>query len=78
MVGNQIGNLIFDLFFGHNFCFKYPNGSYKLTLDIYVLKPFQWYKELFNPMGFDPYNCSVKIQMSIETPTPKVGTHLGV
>jgi hypothetical protein len=29
-------------------------------------------------MGFDPYNYSLKIQESIETPTPKVGAHLGV
>jgi hypothetical protein len=29
-------------------------------------------------MGFDPYNRSLKIQESIETPTPKVGVHLGV
>jgi len=29
-------------------------------------------------MGFDPYNCSLKIQESIRTPTPKVGVHLGV
>jgi hypothetical protein len=27
MFKNQIGNLIFDLSFGHNLCFKYPNGS---------------------------------------------------
>jgi hypothetical protein len=29
-------------------------------------------------MGFDPYNCSLKIRESIKTPTPKVGAHLGV
>jgi hypothetical protein len=29
-------------------------------------------------MGFDPCNCFLKIQESIETPTPKVGAHLGV
>ncbi len=29
-------------------------------------------------MGFDPYNCSLKIWESIVTPNPKVGTHLGV
>jgi hypothetical protein len=39
---------------------------------------FQWYKELFNPMGFDPCNHFLKIQESIKTPTPKVGAHLGV
>jgi hypothetical protein len=29
-------------------------------------------------MGFDPCNRVLKIQESIETPTPKVGAHLGV
>jgi hypothetical protein len=29
-------------------------------------------------MGFDPYNCSLKIQESIGTPTPKMGAHLGM
>jgi hypothetical protein len=29
-------------------------------------------------MGFNPYNCSMKIQEYIEIPTPKVGVHLGV
>jgi hypothetical protein len=29
-------------------------------------------------MGFDPYNCSLKIRESTETPTPKMGAHLGV
>jgi hypothetical protein len=44
---------------------------------------FQWHNKLFNPMGFNPCNCSLKIQKSIRTPTPqselhKVGVHLGV
>jgi hypothetical protein len=29
-------------------------------------------------MGFDQYNCSLKIWESIEIPTPKVGAHLKV
>jgi len=29
-------------------------------------------------MGFDPWNLSLKIQESIETPTPQVGVALGV
>jgi hypothetical protein len=29
-------------------------------------------------MRFDSYNRPLKIRESIETPTPKVGTHLGV
>jgi hypothetical protein len=34
-------------------------------------------KELFNPMGFNLYNCPLKIQKSIRTRTPKMGVHLG-
>jgi hypothetical protein len=41
-------------------CFKCPNGSCEPILDIYVPKVFQWYKYFFNPMGFDPYNRSLK------------------
>jgi hypothetical protein len=29
-------------------------------------------------MSFDPYNRFLKIGDSIETPTPKMGVHLGV
>ncbi len=47
-------------------------------LDIYVSKAFQWYKELFNPMIFDPCNHPLKFRKSIWTPIPKVGVHLGV
>jgi hypothetical protein len=47
-------------------------------LDIYVLRAFQWYKELFNPLGFDPCNRFLKIRESIGTPTSKMGVHLGV
>jgi hypothetical protein len=78
MFRNQIANLALGPSFGHNLCLKCPNGSCELILDIYVPRDFQWYKELFNPMGFDPYNCSLKISKSIETPIPKVGAHLGV
>jgi hypothetical protein len=33
-------------------------------LNIYVSKKFQWYKELFNPMSFDPWNIFLKIRDS--------------
>jgi hypothetical protein len=78
MVGSQIANLTPGLSFDHNLCFKYPNGSYKPISDIYILRNFQWYKEPFNPMSFDPCNRLLKNHESIETSTPKVGTHLGV
>jgi len=78
MVGSQIGILTPDPSFGHNLCFKYPNGSFKLILNIYVQRAFQWYKELFNPMNFDPYNRLLKIRKSIRTLAPKVGARLKV
>jgi len=70
--------LTLDLSFGHNLCLKCPNGSYEPILNIYIPKYFQCYRELFNPMGFDPCNRSLKIWESIGTLTPKVGAHLGV
>jgi hypothetical protein len=62
VVKNQITNLITDLSFGHNLCFKCANRSWEPILDIYVSIDFQWYKELFNPMGFDLYNRLLKIR----------------
>jgi len=78
MVKNQIANLIPGLSFGYNLCAKCPNGSCEPVLDIYILRAFQWYKNLFNPMGFDPCNYFLKIQKFTDTPTPKVGAHLGM
>jgi hypothetical protein len=76
VVESQIGNLIPDLSFGQTLCFKCPNGSCKPILDIYVSIAFQWYKELFNPFGFDPCNCSLKIQESMRTPNSQSGSSL--
>jgi hypothetical protein len=78
MVKNQIDNLILNTSFGHKLCFNYQNGSCKPILDIYISRAFQWYKELFHPIGFDPYNRSLKLQESIRSSTPEVGVHLGV
>ncbi len=38
----------------------------------------QWYKGIFNPMSFDPWNRFLKIRESITTPTLKVRAHLGM
>jgi len=78
VIESQTANLTPSLSFGHNIYFKYPNGSCERILDIYVSIDFQWYKELFNLIGFDPCNHSLKIWESIGTPTPKVGAHLEV
>jgi hypothetical protein len=75
VVGSQIVKLTFDPSFGHNLCFRCPNGSCDPTLDIYVPRAFQWYKTLSNLMGFDPCNRSLKIRKSTWTPTPKMGAH---
>jgi hypothetical protein len=78
MVGSQIANLTPDLSFGHNLCFKCPNGLCKPISNIYISISFQWYKDLFNPMNFDPCNHLLKIWKSIGTPIPQMGVHLGV
>ncbi len=78
MVRSQIGTLIVAPSFGHNLCFKYPNGSCKPILNIYVSRNFELYNKLFNPMSFNPWNMSLKIPKSIETLTLKVGVHLGM
>jgi hypothetical protein len=51
VVRSQITNLIPDFSFGHNLCFRYPNGSCEPILDIYIPIAFQWYKKLFKPLG---------------------------
>jgi hypothetical protein len=51
MVGSQIGNSTLGHFFGHNLCFKSPNGSCKPISNIYVPKAFQWHKESLNLMS---------------------------
>jgi hypothetical protein len=77
VVGSQIGNLTPDPSFGHNLCFRCPNGRSKPILDIYILRDTHWYKELFKPLSFDPYNRPLKIRESIGIPTPQSGTPLG-
>jgi hypothetical protein len=78
VVGSQTANLTLSFSFGHNLCFKCSNESFELILDIFVSIVFRWYKELFNPMGFDFCNRYLKIRESIGTPTSKVRIHLGV
>jgi hypothetical protein len=78
VVKSHTANLTPNPSFGHNLCFKCPNGSCKLILDIYVSRYFQWYKEFFNAMSFDPWNFLLKIWESIGTPTPKVGVQFGI
>jgi hypothetical protein len=78
VVENQTADSTPNLFFGHKLCLKCSNGWCKPILDIYVPRTFQWYKKLFNPMGFDPSNHTLKIRKSIGTLIPKMGVHLGM
>jgi hypothetical protein len=78
VVGSQNANLTPNPSFGHNLCFRCPNGSCERTLNIYVPITFQWYKELPNSMVFDPCSRSLKIQESIRILTPKMRAHLGM
>jgi hypothetical protein len=89
VVKSQIANLILGPSFDHNLCFRCPNESYEPILNIYVSIDFQWYKEIFEPLSFDPYNRSLNIRESIGSPsgvhrestgspTPKMEPPLGV
>jgi len=78
VVESQIANLTSSLSFGHNLCFRCPNGQWKPILDIYVPRSFHWYKKIFKPLSFDPCNCPLKIWDSTGTPTPKVELPWGV
>ncbi len=77
MVGNQTANLIPNPSFDHNLKFGCSNGRCEPILDIYVSRASHWYKELFKPLSFDPYNRPLKIRESTKTPTPQSGTPLG-
>jgi hypothetical protein len=63
MVRNQIANLTLGLLFGHNLCYKCPNGSCEPILNIYISIDFQWYKEIFNPMGLSRFGSSLGFQL---------------
>jgi hypothetical protein len=60
MVGSQTTNLTSDLSFGHNLCYRCPNGWCEPILDIYASTSFWWYKELFEAMSFDPLQSRSK------------------
>jgi hypothetical protein len=77
VVGSQIANLIPGLSFGHNLCFKCPNGQCEPILDIYTSIAFQWYKEFFKARCFDPCNHTLKIWKSIWDSNSQHGSSLG-
>ncbi len=77
VVGSQIGNLTPDFSFDHNLCFRCPNGWCEPIIDIYASIDFQWYKELFETMSFDPYNRALKIWESISDSNSQHGSSFG-
>ncbi len=78
MVANRIANLTLGPSFGHNLCFRCPNGSCEPISNIYVSIDFQWYGELLKPLGVDPCNRSLNIRESTKSPIPNIGVHLRV
>jgi len=54
MVGNQIDVLTLGLFFDHNLCCTYPNGSYEPILNIYFLKKIPMAYETLQSNEFWP------------------------
>jgi len=78
VVGSQTANLTPSPSFGHNLCFRCPNGSCEPISDICVSIAFQWYKELLNVLGFDPFNHFLNIRESTGTLIPKVEALLRV
>jgi len=78
MVRSQTASLTPSPSFGHNLCFRCPNEQWEPTLDIYVPRAFQWYKERYKPLSFDPSTWSLKFWESTGIPSPKVGVALGV
>jgi hypothetical protein len=72
VIKSQTGSLTLDLSFAHNLCVRCPNGQCEPILDIYAPRAFQWYKKLFQPWIFDPWDRLLKIRESTGIPTPKV------
>jgi hypothetical protein len=68
LVGSQTASLIPGPSFNHNLCCKCPNGLCEAILDIYTLKPFQWYMEHFNARCFDSCNRVLNFWESWRTP----------
>jgi hypothetical protein len=77
VVRSLAASLTSGLSFDHNLCFKCLNGRCEPILEIYILIAFQWHKGLFLPMGFDPYDCVMKIQESISDSNSHNGSSLG-
>jgi hypothetical protein len=72
-----VENQIADFSFGHNLCYMCSNGRCEPISNIYASIAFQWYKDLFKAMSFDPCNRALKIQKSFWDSNSQHGSSLG-
>jgi hypothetical protein len=78
VIGSQILNLTPDPSFDHNSCISSLNDQGEGTLDIFTLRPFQWY--FGGPIWcfFVFSTKALNIRDSCKSATPKMGVHLGI
>ncbi len=69
VVGSQTANLTPGLSFGHNLCYRCPNGSCEAIFDIYTSRLFYRYKEHLKARCFDLCNRALKLWESQRTPS---------
>jgi hypothetical protein len=69
VVGIQIANFTPGPSFDHNLCCKCLNGSCKAIFNVYISRPFQWYKEYLKARCFYPCNRALKFRESQRTPS---------
>jgi hypothetical protein len=69
MVGTQIASLTPDCSFAHNLGCRCPNGSCKTILDIYISRPFKWYKKHLKTRCFALCCRALKLRESRRTPS---------
>jgi hypothetical protein len=77
VVESQIANLTPGHSFGHNLCYRCPNGQCEPILGICASRAFRWYKERLKARSFDPWNCALKIQKSFWDSNSQHGSSLG-
>jgi hypothetical protein len=78
VVGSQTANLTLGHSFGHNLCYRCPNGQCKPILGIYASRAFWWYKERLKERSLTPEIAFWRFESPFRTPTPNMGVHLGV
>jgi hypothetical protein len=69
VVGSQTASLTLGPSFDHNLCCRCPNGLCKTIFDIYILRPFQRFKEHLKARCFDLCNRALKLRESRKTPS---------